>query len=49
MEGLVAMGALVAIMVRELGFVHLVTRLESYETIFRMVTQAMGKIERLLV
>ncbi len=49
MEGLVGMGAsmsiLVAIVVRELGIMHLVTRLESYETISRVVTQVMGKIE----
>jgi hypothetical protein len=53
MEGLVGMGAsmsiLVAIVVRELGIMHLVTILESYETISRVVTQAMGKIEGLLV
>jgi hypothetical protein len=53
MEGLMGMGAsmsiLVAIMVRELRIMHLVTKLESYDTISRVVTQAMGKIERLLV
>ncbi len=53
MEGLVGMGTsmsiLVAIVMRELGIMHLVTRLESYKTIYRVVTQAMGKIEGLLV
>jgi hypothetical protein len=53
MEGLVGMGAsmfiLVAIVVKELRIMHLVTRLESYETISKVATQAMGKIEGLLV
>ncbi len=53
MEGLVGMGAsmfiLVAIVVRELGIMHFVTKLEYYKTIYRVVTQAMGKIEGLLV
>jgi hypothetical protein len=44
-----SMSILVAIVVRELGITHLMTRLKSYETISRVVTQAMGKIEGLLV
>ncbi len=53
MEGLVGMGVsmsiLVAIVVRELRIMHLVIKLEFYDTISRVVTQAMGKIEGLLV
>ncbi len=52
-EGLVdtraSMSIMVAIVVRELGIMHLVTRFETYETAFGVVTQAMGRIDEVPV
>jgi hypothetical protein len=50
-EGLVdikvSMSIIVASVVKESRIMHLVIGFESCKTIFRMVIQAMGKIERL--
>lgn len=50
-EGLVDIGAsmsiIVANVVKKSGIMHLVIGFESYKTIFQMVIQVMGKIERL--
>jgi predicted aspartyl protease len=52
-EGLVDIGAsmfvMVATIVRKLGIVHLVTWSETYKTMSRVVTQAMGRIDEVLV
>jgi hypothetical protein len=52
-EGLVDIGAFMSMMyasiVQELRIMHLITRLESYKTTSRVVTQALGKITKLLV
>jgi len=52
-EGLVDIGAsmsiMLAIVVRELGIMHLVFGFESYKTSFGVVTQALGRIFELLV
>jgi hypothetical protein len=37
------------IVVRELGIMHLVTRFETYRIAFGVVTQAMGRIDEVLV
>ncbi len=48
-EGLIDIGAsmfvMVAVVVRKLGIIHLVTRFETYKTTSRIVTQAMGRID----
>jgi len=50
-EGLVDIGAsmsiIIASVVNESWIMHLVIGFESYKTIFGMIIQAMGKIERL--
>jgi predicted aspartyl protease len=52
-EGLVDTGAsmfiMVAIIVRELGIMHLVTGFEAYKTASRVITQVMGKIDEVFV
>jgi hypothetical protein len=52
-EGLIDIGASMSVMaivvVRKLGIMHLVTRFETYKTTSRVVTQAMGKIDEVLV
>jgi len=48
-EGLVDTGAsmsvMAAIVVRELGMMHLVTGSETYKTVSRVITQALGRID----
>jgi hypothetical protein len=46
-EGLVNIRASMSMM--SATIVHLITRLESYKTTFRVVIQALGKITKLLV
>jgi predicted aspartyl protease len=52
-EGLVDTGASMSDMataiVRELGIMHLVTRSETYKTMLKVVTQALGRIDEVLV
>ncbi|CAK9869347.1 unnamed protein product [Sphagnum jensenii] len=52
-EGLVDTGASMSVMaaavVREMGMMHLVSRLETYKTASGMVTQAMGRIDEVSV
>ncbi len=52
-EGLVDTGAsmsvMVAAVVRELGMMHLVTGSETYKTTSRVVTQALGRIDKIPV
>jgi hypothetical protein len=52
-EGLVdtdaSMSVMAAVVVRELGMMHLVSRSETYKTASRIVTQAMGRIDELSV
>jgi hypothetical protein len=52
-DGLVDIGASISIMVvavvRELGIMHLVTRLKTYKTTSRVVTQAMGRIDKVFI
>jgi predicted aspartyl protease len=52
-EGLVdtraSMSIMVAVVVRKLGIMHLVTKSETYKTMSRVVTQAMGRINEILV
>jgi hypothetical protein len=50
-EGLVDIGTSMSIMVvaivKELGIMHLVTRCETYKIAFRVVTHAIGKINKI--
>jgi predicted aspartyl protease len=52
-EGLVDTGAsmfvMVAAVVRELGMMHLVTGIETYKTASGIITQALGRIEEIIV
>jgi predicted aspartyl protease len=52
-EGLVDTGASMSVMaaavVRELGMMHLVSGLETYKTAFGIITQAMGRIDKVSV
>ncbi len=52
-EGLVAIRASMSIMstivVRELRIMHLVTSTESYKIVSKVVTQALGKINEIVV
>jgi len=52
-EGLVDTGASMSVMaatvVRELGIMHLVTKSETYKTASKVVTQALGRIDEVLV
>jgi len=52
-EGLVDIGASMSIMVvaivKELGIMHLVTKFETYKTMSGVITQAMGKIDKVHV
>ncbi len=52
-EGLVDIGTSMFVMVvavgRELGIMHLVIRFETYKISFGVVTQAMGRIDEILV
>jgi predicted aspartyl protease len=52
-EGLVDNGASMSIMVvaivRELGIMHMVTIFETYKTTLGVVTQALGRIDEILV
>jgi predicted aspartyl protease len=52
-EGLVEIGAsmsvMAAVVVRELGMMHLVTGSKTYKTASGVVTQALGKIDEILV
>jgi len=52
-DGLVDTGASISIMVvavvKELGIMHLVTRLKTYKTTSRVVTQAMGRIDKVSI
>jgi len=52
-EGLVDTGAsmsiMAAVVVRELGMMHLVTGSETYKTASRVITQALGRIDEILV
>jgi hypothetical protein len=52
-EGLVDTGAsmsvMAAVVVRELGMMHLVTRIETYKTASGIITQALGRIEEITV
>ncbi len=52
-EGLIDTGVFVSIMaiavVRKLNIMHLVTKSKSYKTGSRVVTQAMGRIDEVLV
>jgi len=52
-EGLVDIGASMFVMVvpvvRESGIMHLVIRFETYKISFGVVTQAMGRIDEVLV
>ncbi len=52
-EGLIDTGVFVSIMaiavVRKLNIMHLVTKSKSYKTRSRVITQAMGRIDEVLV
>jgi hypothetical protein len=41
-----SMSIMVTAVVKELGIMHLVTRSETYKTAFGVVTQAMGRINK---
>jgi len=49
-EGLIDIGAsmfaMVIVVVRELGIMHLVTKFETYKTMSGIITQAMGRIDK---
>jgi len=49
-EGLIDIGASMFVMViavvRELGIMHLVTKFETYKTVFGVITQAMERIDK---
>jgi hypothetical protein len=52
-EGLVdiraSMSVMVAVIIRELGTIHFVTKFETYKTVSGVVTQALGRIDEVLV
>jgi predicted aspartyl protease len=49
-EGLIDIGTSMFVMViaviRELGIMHLVTKFETYKTVYGVITQAMGRIDK---
>jgi hypothetical protein len=44
-----SMSIMVVVVVRKLGIMHLVIESKTYETMFGVVTQAMGRIDKVLV
>ncbi len=44
-----SMFVMATIVVKELGIMHLVTRSKTYKTASRVITQALGRIDEVLV